>query len=603
MSRRRRRAALAAAAVAGTAALGAGAGPAAAGDPILPLSQVTPGMVGEARTVVRGTDIVTFPMRILDVQHSGDGPGGALILARGEGPLMQQTGGVTEGMSGSPVYVTGADGVARVLGAVALGTGDQDNAIVALTPIEQMLDSSAGQRALARPAPAPRATRRVVRVRDRAAARALEARRPDLVGAFPLARWTVAGASRPLIGPLSRELARSGIRLTSIGPRTPRPSAPLVPGATMSVMLAGGDIAVGGVGTVTYVDGATLLGMGHPFLSAGRTRFLLGDGYVLQTIPAPILNTSYKLAEPGALRGMVIGDRADGVTALVGPAEGIAATGTARDPARGTESTVRGTIAPEPRTAPMIAGLVQDEPAIRVVDGIAGGTLTLRITIASPDLQRPVVYRNVYAAAGDVATLASGRASRLLAVMMQNGIRPLPIESLTVDQVLQPRVRAARLVGAAVVPRRVRPGRRATLKLAVQPWQAAQRTVSVPIRVPSGLGRGRAALRIVPNTTDGFDPVPADLTQELGAESSPAARRAAVAAVERGAARQRGTRLERLLGALRRSTDDRNDAVRLLAPGELADEADAGVTVGVPYVVYAGRATAHIVVPGRRRSR
>ena len=73
-------------------------------------------MVGEARTVVRGTDIVTFPVTVIDVQRTADGPGGSLILVRAEGPLMDETGGVAEGMSGSPVYVTGADGVARVIG-------------------------------------------------------------------------------------------------------------------------------------------------------------------------------------------------------------------------------------------------------------------------------------------------------------------------------------------------------------------------------------------------------------------------------------------------------------------------------------------------------
>ena len=133
-------------------------------------------MVGQARTVVRGTDIVTFPVRVIDVQRGADGPGGALMLARAEGPLMQQTGGVAEGMSGSPVYVTGADGVARVIGAVAFGAGDQDNVDIGLTPIEQMLDSATG-RGRARPAP-PRAERRVAIVRNRAAARAAERRHP-----------------------------------------------------------------------------------------------------------------------------------------------------------------------------------------------------------------------------------------------------------------------------------------------------------------------------------------------------------------------------------------------------------------------------------------
>ena len=231
---------------------------------------------------------------------------------------------------------------------------------------------------------------------------------------------------------------------------------------------------------------------------------------------------------------MVTSDRADGIGGVIGPVEGIAAVGTAREAARGTTATVRGTIAPDPRTAPIVGGLVQDEPAARVLDGIEGGTVTLRVSISSPDLRRPVVYRNVYAAAGDVATLASGQVSRLLSILMQNGIRPVKV-AVAVDQTLQPRVRAARIVGARE-PRRARPGARATLRLVLQPWQAERRTVRVPIRIPSWLEPGRAALRIVPNTTEGFDPLPPDLTQDLGAEGGPLARRAAVAAAERGAA-------------------------------------------------------------------
>ncbi len=584
-------------------ALALAAGPAAAADPILPLSEVTPGMVGEARTVVRGTDIVTFPVRVLDVQRTVDGPGGSVILARAEGPLMDETGGVAQGMSGSPVYVTGADGVARVIGAVAFGQGDQANVVIGLTPIEQMIDAARpGLRAQDAAPASSRAARRVSIAPDARAARRLRARHPERIVLSPLQRWTVAGASRRLIGPLSRELARSGIQLTSVGPRTIRPPVPLVPGASMTVLLGGGDIALGAIGTVTYVDGASVLGFGHPFLGAGAARFLLGDGYVLQTIAAPILGASYKLAEPGALRGMVTSDRADGVGGVLGPVEGIDAAGTARDTARGTAVTIRGTIAPDVRTAPLVGGLVQDESAARALDGVEGGTVTLRIAIRSPDLRRPVRYRNVYAAAGDVATLASGRLASLLAILMQNGVRPVRVSSVTVDQELTPRVRAARIVGARITPRRVRPGARATLRLLVQPWQAARRTLRVPIRIPAGVGPGRAALRVAPNASGGFDPLPADLTQDLGAEGGPVARRAAVAAAERGAARAGGTRLERVLEGLRRATDDRNDAVRLLAPGEDAEDDDAGRELAVPFVIYAGRATARFVVP-RRGSR
>ncbi len=589
----RRRAAAIAVGVAGLSLVATAT--AVAADPILPLADVRAGMVGQARTVVRGADIVTFPVTVIDVQSAADGPGGTLILVRAEGPLIDQTGGVAEGMSGSPVYVTGADGVARVMGAVAFGTGDQANVVVGVTPIEQMIDSSSGLRANERSAlttlRAP--VRRVVRVRTRAAARALEARRPDRIGAYPLTRWTAAGVSRPLVGPLSKNLARSGIQLTSIGPRTPRPVVPLVPGASMTALLAGGDLVVGAVGTVTYVDGATVLGFGHPFLSAGRSRFLMGDGYVYQTIAAPIAGASYKLAEPGTLQGMIIGDRADGLTGQVGPIEGITATATATDAGRGTQTTVRATLAPDERTAPIMGGVLQDEPAVRVRDGVAGGTLTLNISITSPDLPRPIVYRNVYASAGDVISLASGQLPRLMAILMQNGVRPVPITAIEVSETLEPRARAARIVGAGVRLAR-RSGRAATLLLRVQPWRSSPRVVRIALRLPDGVDAASPVVRVVPKSSGGFDPFPADLTQDLGVSTPIGARLSAVGRAEGFARRATGTRLARIVAGLRRATDDRNDAVRLLGEGDDADDPTAGVTVPVPYVIFGGRATTRV---------
>ncbi len=407
-------------------------------------------------------------------------------------------------------------------------------------------------------------------------------------------RWTVAGVSRALVGPLSSGLARSGIRLSSIGPRTPRPGVTLVPGASMTALLSGGDLVVGAVGTVTYVDGATVLGFGHPFLSAGRSRFLLGDAYVYQTIAAPITGSSYKFAEPGTIQGTVIGDRADGITGRIGAAEGIAAVATATDVARDTRTTVRATIAPDERTAPVVGDILQIEPAVRVRDGIAGGTLTLRIVITSPDLRRPVVYRNVYAAAGDVISLSSGQLPRMMSILMQNGVRPVPIATVTVTERLEARVRAARIVGAGV--RVVRgSGRRATLALRVQPYRSSSRLLRIPIRLPAGVDRSSPRLRVVPKSSGGFDPFPADFAQDVGASTPIGRRSAAVGAVERAARRAAGTnRLANVIAGLRRVTDDRNDAVRILGPDDDADDPRAGVTVGVPYVIYGGRAATRV---------
>jgi SpoIVB peptidase S55 len=579
--------------------LGAAAGVARAADPILPLDQVRPGMVGEARTVVRGTAITTFPVEVVDVQRTADAPGGALILIRAEGPLIASTGGIAEGMSGSPVYVTGPDGVSRVMGAVSYGTGDADNVLGGVTPIEQMLAPGRGR--LANEAPPPSVVERPLRVvADRAAATRAQARTGGSLALYPLQRWMVAGASRSLVTPLADDLARSGVALTSIGGRQPRPPQPLVPGASLTALLAAGDVVIGAVGTVTYVDGDRVYGFGHPFLDTGRSRFLMGDGYVYETIPNPEDGSSYKLAEPGTLHGAIVGDRADGIIGRQGPTGAIRLLSTATDLARGTQSTIHVQVAPDARTVPQIGDLLQGEPAIRVRDGIGGGTLTLRITALSPVLRRPVVYRNMYAAAGDVLSVSMGALARVGSVLLGNGVREVPISVIRVDQVLEPDVKAARIVAGRVTPRRARPGQRVTLSLLIQPWRASRRTVRLPITVPSDLTPGEHRLQIVPNAPEGFDAAPPDLSDAIGSSTEARSARSFTDRVDELAAKLPGGRLPRLVEALRRATRDRHDAVRVLGPGQDPADPTLGRVVGMPDVIYGGRALPTITIVRRR---
>ena len=570
------------------------AAPAAAADPVMPLGEVQPGMVGEARTVVQGTTIERFPVRVLDVQRTAAAVGGPLIIARAEGPLMERTGGVAEGMSGSPVYVTGADGVQRVIGAIAFGSGDQANVIVGVTPIERMV---AAARATTSPATRSAAARGPVRlVAGRRAAVRVERRHPGARALYPLRRWMVAGASPSLLGPLRRRLRSEGVQLTAVGVAPSRPATPLVPGATLAALLSAGDLAAGAIGTVTYVDGRTVIGFGHPFLGAGASRFLLADGHVLQTIPAPILGASYKLAEPGALQGTVVGDHLSGIVGRVGVPRGVRVVSRATDLDRGSRNVARSLVAPDARALALLAPLLSGEPALVARDGIGPGTLRLRIAIESPALARPLVYRNVYAASGDVIGLANGELERLVTVLGQNGLRRVGIARIEVSQTLRDRVDAARIVGAAVRPRRVRAGRTATLVLALQPWRAERRVVRRRFRVPPDLPPGPVALRVVPNSPGGFSAEPPSFDGEVSEEATPARGRAALARVERRAAAANGPRTQRLLDALRAVGPGRHDAIRLLEPGQQTDGPRVGTVIRVPPVISGGRAVARLTV-------
>src|SRR2546423_13680761 len=115
----RRRTAGLAVAVAG---LG-GAGPARAGDPIMPLSQVHRGMHCTGYSVVQGTDISSFHADVIDVVSSGGSDTGEpAILIQASGPAVDAT-GIAEGFSGSPIYCPDDHGGQPNIGAIGLGGG------------------------------------------------------------------------------------------------------------------------------------------------------------------------------------------------------------------------------------------------------------------------------------------------------------------------------------------------------------------------------------------------------------------------------------------------------------------------------------------------
>jgi hypothetical protein len=96
---------------------------------VLPLASVRAGMKGVGFTVVQGTKVEPFDVDILGVVPNA-GPTGDLILVRVGGPLIEKTGGIASGMSGSPVYVD-----EQLVGAVSYGFSFSDHRVGFLTPI------------------------------------------------------------------------------------------------------------------------------------------------------------------------------------------------------------------------------------------------------------------------------------------------------------------------------------------------------------------------------------------------------------------------------------------------------------------------------------
>jgi len=79
----------------------------------MPASEIKPGMKGMGKTVFHGTQIETFQVDIIDIVK-GEGGISHFILANLSGDKIKEGGGISEGMSGSPVYIDD-----RLIGAVS----------------------------------------------------------------------------------------------------------------------------------------------------------------------------------------------------------------------------------------------------------------------------------------------------------------------------------------------------------------------------------------------------------------------------------------------------------------------------------------------------
>jgi hypothetical protein len=90
-------------------------------------------------------------------------------------------------------------------------------------------------------------------------------------------------------------------------------AGPLVPGSAIGAGLAGGDLNLAAIGTLTHVDGGRVFGFGHQFLGLGPVELPMTQAQVLVTVASEA--GSFKLANATQPIGTIV---EDGITAIVG---------------------------------------------------------------------------------------------------------------------------------------------------------------------------------------------------------------------------------------------------------------------------------------------
>ncbi|NLJ79619.1 MAG: peptidase S55 SpoIVB, partial [Firmicutes bacterium] len=253
---------------------------------IFPLEDVRSGLQGVGRTVIAGTEIEDFEVEVLGLVPQGP-PLGNLIMVKVGGEVMDKTGGIALGMSGTPVYIGN-----QLLGAIGYTYSLTDHRIGLVTPAEAMF-----------------------KIYDQIPGQIL-----DLpFGAAPVrSPLMVGGMNQRVRDFLERALASYQIQVMN-GPALKKDmqSLPLEAGSMLGVQLLRGDFQVATFGTVTHVEeDGRFLAFGHPFTHRGSVDFFATGAYVHYTLPS--LDVPYKIVSLGSEIGGVFQDRAAGLGGNLG---------------------------------------------------------------------------------------------------------------------------------------------------------------------------------------------------------------------------------------------------------------------------------------------
>ncbi len=491
---------------------------------VLPLSQVRPGMTGYGLTVIHGTAIERFDVKILGILRGG--PASDLILFRATGPVVRSAGGTASGMSGSPIYVD-----ERIAGGLSYGYhfAGPDADLSLATPIEEMLRALAPARPeteIVRPrlyrAAVPIATPagsidRVLLMDSPADAAAYNAHPlPRVAAAAPVSvPMFASGVSPPAMTVLAHALGRYNVApLQGYGGRREFPSPPVEPGSSVGVELVRGDVEVGAIGTVTYRRGNQILAFGHPLLNAGAASMLLTSAWIDTVVRS--LDFPFKEGSVGSLVGSVTQDRGVGLAGVVGPLPRMFGVRVrVRDEDGGTVHTLGVQVVRRPDLAEglvpaAVLGLVQ-----KALDRVAGGSAAVRISLRARGLSQEVVREDLAYDIGDIATASVLDVPGATQLLFGNFFRNLDPVDMSVDISVTSRANTALLVEARPTVRTVHPGDRVRVAVSVRPYGgSAKVSREVDFTVPRDFPTGAAFLLVGAGSLGNPMP-PGQLFQEL----------------------------------------------------------------------------------------
>ena len=480
----------------------------------MPIDKIYSGMKGIGKTVFSGIDIEEFDVDVIDI-ISGTGINNSYLLVKLRGEKIDENGGISAGMSGSPVYIDG-----KLVGAISHAWEMSEHNLCLVTPIDRMMKlfdytNENNQKIISDIID----NYSVAVSLDNDLKKKIVRSIPEYENAQNISEQLEKNISSLYFRTIQSPLLISGLdgrahkiiesNLLKKGATSIKNISELQnidtelgivtevkelePGSAVGVQLSTGDASVLTIGTATYRNNNFILAFGHPFMHLGKVSYLFSAVYIYHSFPSIVM--PFKVGFPYRLVGEVIQDRDAGILANLNRFPKIVSCKVkVYDIDKSVNIQSGSKIVPQNDIVQSVTSALLIQSIDQAIDRIGQGTATVRLELRAEKSGEMLIYENMFFSKEDIAIQCTNDFEEIIDLMINNYGEKIALSEIKVDISIREQNQSAIIKEVKLSEEEFLPGDTIDIEVIIKPFRKPEEIKISRIELPDDLEPGEAVL-------------------------------------------------------------------------------------------------------------